>query len=293
MKNIILIFFVSALFGCATKGEKVELDNTFYPFNNALRTLPNAPQGLDKQAAFIKELGFDGFGGHQSEAYFPRRESMDKIGLAMPEVYWPITINEDGSVTHKDGLHEIIKDSRDRDLLISIAALSEHFNKTRSGDQYLVAAIQELADFAAPYGAKIAIYPHANFYCERLDHAIELAKMVDRPNVGAIFNTCHLFKVEGMDGWQQKLTEATPYLYMISINGLDTGDTQKMDWDRLIQPLGEGDFNTYQIVKLAKDNGFDGLFGLQCYNINQDAEVALTKSMNTWRAYQERYASGN
>jgi hypothetical protein len=43
-------------------------------------------------------------------------------------------------------------------------------------------------------------------------------------------------------------------------------------------------------VKLAKDNGYKGLFGLQCYDIKQDCEVALTKSITTWNAYKKKYA---
>jgi hypothetical protein len=81
-----------------------------------------------------------------------------------------------------------------------------------------------------------------------------------------------------------------PYLFMVSINGADSGETQKMGWDQLIQPLGEGTFDTYALVKFLKGNGYDGKFGLQCYNIKQACEVALTQSMDTWRAYQTRYA---
>jgi sugar phosphate isomerase/epimerase len=162
--------------------------------------------------------------------------------------------------------------------------------KKNEGDQHLVKAVRELADFAAPFGVKIAVYPHLQFYCERLEHSISISKMVDRPNVGAIFNTCHLFKVEGMENWQQKLMDAIPHLFMISINGIDEGDTKNMDWDRLIQPMGEGTFDTYKLVKLAKDNGYEGIFGLQCYNIKQDCETALAKSMKTWETYKLRYA---
>lgn len=290
MKQIILLALIAVLFSCSPKKE---LNNTFYAFNNSVRTLPNAPQGLDAQAEFIKELGFDGFSGHHAEDYFPRREAMDKVGLAMPEIYLPITINSDGSATYKEGFNEIIKDAKDRNLVIALAAFSKPFmNNKTEGDKYLVKAIQELADFAAPYGVKVAVYPHVGFYCERLDHSIEIAKAVDRKNVGAIFNTCHLFKVEGTEGWEQKLVDAIPYLYMISINGLDTGNTKEMGWDRLIQPLGEGSFDTYKLVKLAKDNGYQGLFGLQCYKIKQDCRVALAKSIRTWRNYQKRYAEG-
>ena len=291
MKKIILFTMVVALISCSTS--KRELDNTFYAFNNAVRTLPNAPQGVDAQSKFIKELGFDGFSGHLSEDYFVRREAMDKVGLDMPEIYWPITINKDGTVSYKEGLQEIIKDSKDRNLVVALAAFGKSFmNNKEEGDKILIQAIQELADFAAPFKVKIAVYPHVGFYCETLHHSIEIAKAVDRKNVGAIFNTCHLFKVEGSQGWKQKLIDAIPYLYMISINGLDDGDTKNMDWTRLIQPLGEGTFDTYQIVKVAKDNGYEGLFGLQCYNIKQDCKTALTKSITTWHEYQRRYAAG-
>ena len=63
-----------------------------------------------------------------------------------------------------------------------------------------------------------------------------------------------------------------------------------MDRDILIQPFGKGSFDTYKLVKLQKDNGYNGNFRLQCYNIKQDCELARTKSMITWPAYQERYA---
>jgi sugar phosphate isomerase/epimerase len=294
MKNIILAVLVGALFGCSAQENTKELDNTFYAFNNAVRTLPNAPQGLDEQAEFIKKLGFDGFGGHTSEDYFPRRASLDKVGLKMPELYWGINIDSTGNMTYKEELLDIIKDSKDRDLVVALFTNVPYFQHNQAeGDPLVVKNIQVLADYAAPYGIKIAIYPHINNYCETSEHSVRLAKMANRDNVGAIFNTCHLLKVEGEEGWEQKLLTALPYLYMISINGADTGNTKEMGWDQLIQPLGEGTFDTYKLVKLAKDNGFEGIFGLQCYNIKQDAEVALTKSMNTWRAYQKRYASGD
>ncbi|MEM7380047.1 MAG: sugar phosphate isomerase/epimerase family protein [Bacteroidota bacterium] len=290
MKSNICYLLVLCLFSGCVKGQS-ELDNVFYAFNNAVRSLPNAPGGMDAQAKFIKEIGFDGFSGHHSEDYFARRKAMDKVGLSMPEIYLPVTINADGSATFKEDLYDIIKDARERNLLIALAAFSDDFKDNKEeGDKYLVKAIQELVDHAASYNVKIAVYPHANFYCERLDHSIKIAKMVDRPNVGAIFNTCHLFKVEGTDNWEKKLKEAIPFLYMISINGLDDGDTQSMDWDRLIKPLGEGSFDTYKIVKVAKDHGYEGPFGLQCYNIKQDCKKALTTSMNTWKTYQRKYA---
>jgi sugar phosphate isomerase/epimerase len=254
--------------------------------------MPNAPAGMEAQALLVKKLGFDGLSGHTNDDYFSRRAALDKAGLKMPEIYWGIDMDSTGRISYKEGLNEIIKDSKDRDLVIALYSNVQYFmNNKGKGDPLLAKAIGELADFAAPYGVKIAIYPHVGNYCETSEHSVRLAKMANRPNVGAIFNTCHLLKVEGEEGWEQKLIDALPWLYMISINGADSGNTKEMNWDKLIQPLGEGTFDTYRLVKLAKDNGYNGLFGLQCYNIKQDCEVALKTSINTWNVYKKRYAS--
>lgn len=268
-----------------------ELDNMFYAFHNSVRTLPNAPEGHEAQAKAIKDLGYDGMSGHHQSDYFAQRAAMDKVGLVMAEIYLPVNIHENGSVTFREDIRDIIKDSKDRDLLIALAAHSKHFmDNKEDGDAYLVKAIQELADFAEPYGVKIAVYPHKNFYCERLDHSIKICKEVDRPNVGAIFNTFHLFNVEGSKGWKQKLIDALPHLYMISINGMGAkGSGAKAD-EWTILPLGQGDFDIYQIVKTAKDHGYDGLFGQQCYKIKEDFNTTMQQSIDTWKEYQERYA---
>ncbi len=291
MKKLLLAALIILFFGC-TSSQKKELDNTFYAFNNSMR-MPNAPEGMDAQAQLIKRLGFDGFSGHTNDDYFPRRAALDKTGLKMPEIYWGIEMDSIGQIAYKEELKEIIKDSEDRNLVVALFSNVKYFmNNKEEGDPLLAKAIGELADFAAPYGVKIAIYPHFGNYCETLEHSVRMAKMTNRPNVGAIFNTCHLLKVEGEEGWEHKLIDALPYLYMISINGADSGNTKEMNWDKLIQPLGEGTFDTWKLVKLAKDNGYEGLFGLQCYDIKQDCEVALTKSINTWNAYKKRYESG-
>ncbi|MCF6332462.1 MAG: sugar phosphate isomerase/epimerase [Draconibacterium sp.] len=289
MKTIILFTLAAIFFGCSAPKKKV-LDNTFYAFNNAVR-LPNTPVGMDAQAVLIKKIGFDGLSGHTNDDYFARRKSLDKVGLEMPEIYWGMTLTDEGEIEYKEGIKEIIKDSKDRDLLVALFLIAEKYkdNKTE-GDKIVAREIKELADFAAPFKVKIAIYPHANNFCETSAHSVKLAKLINRKNVGVIFNTCHLLKVEGEKGWQSKVLKALPFLYMVSINGADSGDTKNMGWDQLIQPLGEGSFDTYKLVKFLKDNGYKGKFGLQCYNIKQDCEAVLTKSMKTWGEYQKRYA---
>jgi sugar phosphate isomerase/epimerase len=266
-----------------------KLDNVFYAFNNCVRTLPNAPEGYKAQAALVKELGYDGMAGHSDNDYFELRAAMDDIGLEMPEIYIPMRII-DGEISWHESLKDVIRDSGDRGLLVGLHLHATGFPGTKEeADQIFADGIAELADFAASMNVRIAIYPHFNFYCETVEHSIIIAQNINRENVGTIFNLCHFLKVEGEEGWENIIIGALPWLFMVSINGADSGDTQNMEWDRLIQPLGEGSFDTYKMVKLLKDNGYEGLFGLQCYNINQDCETALRKSIETWVSYQERY----
>jgi sugar phosphate isomerase/epimerase len=290
MKKLIVVFLTVLFFASPVFSQKKKLNNIFYCFNNGVSTLPNAPKSFEAQAALIKRLGFDGLSGHIGDDYFERRATLDKVGVEMPEIYWGMTITDEGKIVYKEEIKEIIKDSKDRNLLIALFLnAKKYMNNKTEGDKLFVEGIRDLADFAAPYNVKIAIYPHVNNFCEKSAHSVKMAKMINRDNVGVIFNTCHLLKVEGEKGWKKKAKKALPYLLMVSINGADSGDTKNMGWDRLIQPLGEGTFDTYKLVKFLKDHGYDGKFGLQCYNIKQDCEVVLTKSINTWRLYQEKY----
>jgi sugar phosphate isomerase/epimerase len=275
MKQLILLLLTVILLGCIA--QKKELDNVFYPFNNSMTSLPNAPQGFDQQATFLKQLGFDGYGGHTRDDYFKRRPSLDKAGLSMPELYWGMDMDSLGNITYDKKIKDIIKDSKDRHLVVSLFVTSKSYmSKREEGDPLFAKEIQDLADYAAEFNVKLGLYPHVNMYVEEIGHSVKLAKLVNRDNVGAIFNICHFLKKEGAKGWEEKISNALPYLFMVSINGADSGDTQKMGWDRLIQPLGEGTFDTYHLVKYLKDEGYDGPIGLQCYNIKQDADVALS-----------------
>jgi sugar phosphate isomerase/epimerase len=289
MKPIACAIFIFSLLGCTSP--KRELGNTFYCFSNA-GNLPGAPEGLDAKVNFFKELGFDGWGGHYGEEDYPaRRAALDRAGMQLPEIYWNLDVDSAGNWSSKEGIREAIMDSKDRNLIVSLIVRAPAYQENqRAGDPLVVEAVRDLADFAAPYGVKVAVYPHVDVYCETSEHSVRLAKMAGRDNVGAIFNLCHFLKKEGEEAWEQELRKALPYLYMISLSGADAGNTREMGWDRLIQPLGEGSFDTYPLVKLAKDLGYEGPFGLQTYNIKQDAQAALSKSISTWREYQQRYS---
>lgn len=287
MKNILFIAILFFLASCS--GQQKELDNVFYVFNNGLRDPLNVPEGYEAQAELVKKIGFHGISGHPTQNNLELRSALEKKDLVMPEIYWGVTITDEGTIEYDKAIDEVVKTSK-QDLLVAFYTnAGKYKNQPDDGDTILAEWLKDFADFADEHGARVAIYPHVNNYCETIEHTLRIAELVDRDNMGVIYNTCHLFKVEGEKGWKDKAEKALPYLFMVSVNGIDSGDTQNMGWDRLIQPLGEGTFDVYELVEFFKDNGYDGPFGLQCYNIKEDCELVLSKSMNAWKGYQERY----
>ncbi len=267
-----------------------ELNNPFYCFGNAM-SLPNAPKSFEEQAALVKKIGYNAISGSGVENYFEFRKALDQEGLKLPEIYIELNIDQ-GIALGETKLKKIIRDSKDRDLLITLPISSKLYkNNQLEGDVKLVEILTDLADYAAVYHVKLAIYPHFSNYCESIDHALKIASMAGRSNIGIVFNLCHFLKVEGQDKIEAAVTKAMPYLMMVSICGADSGDTKNMDWNRLIHPLGSGSFNTYDFVKLVKDKGYNGIVGLQCYNIKVDAQAALFQSLATWNSFKRKYTA--
>ena len=91
-----------------------------------------------------------------------------------------------------------------------------------------------------------------------------------------------------LQNMKQLMQTAMPHLFVVTINGADGGDTTQMNWDRLIQPLDAGSFDTYQFVRTLKQLGYNGPIGLQHYGIKGDARENLRRSMDAWRQFSKR-----
>ena len=72
---------------------------------------------------------------------------------------------------------------------------------------------------------------------------------------------------------------------VVSINGAD-GKQPGYSWDRLIQPLGRGDYDVCGFLKKLKTAGYKGPIGLQCYGIKGDPLENLKQSVSAWKEYQ-------
>jgi len=288
--NSLLTIIVCLLMVTHLSCSQKELNNTFY-VQNTLKGFENTPETAFEKARLLKTIGFDGLEGFGYKDFFELKNALDKEGLKMPVNYVALQFEADEKLNDSSAyeIKEMIKASA-KGAIIYFPLHSNSFKDNKeAGDKVIASILRELSAYSATYGVKLCVYPHVNTYCETIAHSVKLAGMVNRKNYGAAMNLCHLLKVEGSEGIDTKIKEFVPYLFAVNICGADDGDTKQFGWDRLIQPLGQGSFDTYRFVKLLIDNGYSGPIGLQCYNLKGDIVETLTKSMQTWEGYKRRY----
>ncbi|MFM2212301.1 MAG: hypothetical protein RL639_1495 [Verrucomicrobiota bacterium] len=151
------------------------------------------------------------------------------------------------------------------------------------GDTVVVPQLRQLVPYARTKGVKISLYPHAGFWAAQFETCVRVASKVDDPNLGVTFNLCHWLKVEGSERDPIPLIkEALPRLNFITINGADTGDTQNLGWDKLIQPLGRGTYDVGSFVAKARAAGYRCPFGFQGYGIKMEPKELLKETMVGW-----------
>jgi hypothetical protein len=161
--------------------------------------------------------------------------------------------------------------------------------RDKSQDERAVAIARELASVADEVGVKMAIYPHSGFYVATARDALRVVKQVDRKNVGVTITLCHELMGDQGPELPQIIEEVAPHLFVVTINGADKKEQgQSIGWDRLIQPLGQGDFDVDGVLEKLNSVGYTGPIGLQCYGLTGDPLVHLKQSIKAWKEYSAR-----
>lgn len=285
--SLLLLFF--CLNGFAVPKERA-LKNPFFVFNNGLNKqgLPFIP--FDEQASMLKKYGFDGIEHRETSKILELREALEKQDLKLFADY--VKIDIDQKEPYLPEWKDVIPKLKGTNIILWVHIHSEKYKPSdEAADAVIIPILQELADFSNPFGVRLAIYHHVGLVSEKVEDSYRLAHKTNRDNVGSVFNLCHFLKTDSEENLEKVINLTLPKLFAVSICGADGGDTKNMDWDRLIQPLGKGSFDTYRVVEILAEKGFQGPIGLQCYNLKGAPETYLPQSSEAWKAFKQRYRS--
>lgn len=281
---IFLVGFVFAGGAWPLMGLAADPANPFFAMNTI------AKGRSEVVVPMLKELGYDGLGGAAGDADMPA--ALKQAGLRFFNGYTGESFDaaQAGLTDAMRRNFELLR-GYDSAIWLTIPKVTQDgkpFAKSSpEADAIVVQKLRELADFAEPLGVKIALYPHAGTWLERVEDAIRVAGKVDRPSVGVTFNLCHWLKVEGSERDPLPVLRAAgPRLMFVTINGAEGGDTQHMGFDKLIQPLDAGSYDVGGFLAKVHAAGYTGPIGFQGFGIKDDPREVLQRTMAAWRKLQ-------
>jgi sugar phosphate isomerase/epimerase len=250
------------------------LPNPFFAFDNGLRGIADPP-------TVLKELGYAGMGASGLNIGGLLKQ-YQAAGLKVFSTYVGCNFSE--TPPYDPQFKKTVEELEGTGVILWLTVRGGKYGQD---DEQAVAVVREIADLAAARGVRVALYPHTGFYVATTADALRLAKQADRPNLGVSINLCHELMTDQGAKLDATIREAAPHLFMVSINGADAKQPG-FGWDRLIQPLGRGDYDVAGFLRTLREAGYEGPIGLQCYAVPGDAAENLRESIKAWRAYQDK-----
>ncbi len=255
----------------------------FFAMDTAARLAP------PENSELLARLGYSGLGGRPSTARV-HAEALRTKGLRFLNAYHVTRIDARTDALPSD-LVRAVDDLAGLDAVLWLAIQKVELgdaSAARPAEQEREAAVdatlRRLLAYAGPRKVRVSLYPHANFWGDRFETCLRAVERVRDPRLTVTFNLCHWLKVEGGQADPLPLIRrAGPRLEFVTINGADAGDTAKMGWDRLIQPLGRGTYDVSAFVASVRAAGYRGPFGFQGYGIKMEPEPLLAETMAAWK----------
>ena len=275
---VVLCFVTGATWAADHNTGERAIANPFYAFQDGLTGVP-----LADQPKLLKELGYDGIEFEGAPQQVPEMlEALDAQTLKMFCMYVGTNVDPK-KPPYNPAVKTAIEALKGRGTIITLFVQGGKPSSTDS-DNRAVTVIREIADLAEASGLRVALYPHTWFYVQRVEDALRLIRKVDRKNVGVCFNLCHFLKLDDEKNLELRLKETSPHLFLVSINGADRGDTNRMDWNRLIQTLDRGTLDVSRVLRTLKQLNYAGPVGLQCYAVPGVPRENLKRSIAAWRS---------
>jgi sugar phosphate isomerase/epimerase len=246
--------------------------NEFFAMDNAT----NDVKSIADKASLLKSYGYDGISWRPKKDLPSAISEMAKADLKIHAYMFVIDVSKKKHATTFP-VDEL------KSLKGSKTILWVQLRSKGGDDKDAVRELIRLNAIAEPLGLKIAIYPHVNTHVDNLEDGLRIEKQVKLPNVGVSLTLCHQLKSKGVQGLKPLLKEALPKLFLVLISGAEKGDTKKMGWDKLIQPLGKGSYDIKGLLTNLKELKYTGPVGVIGYGIRQPAKEHLKQSMTFWQ----------
>lgn len=242
------------------------------------------------RAAMLKELGYAGTNAtlwdDRAWSDLPvLLKALDSHALALSAIYVTLDVST-GEIDPR--LPGVLERLQGRGALVELALRGTgEYDKPSAprADTRAADLINRVADLAGDHGLRLSLYPHGNFWLERLEDAVRVLMRVNRDDIGVTFNLFHWLYVDAEE-LPARLELALPRLCNVTINGA----TRRGLRDCTIEPLDQGTHDIFAFLGTLARTGYAGPIGLQGFGVGGDVYANLRRSMAAWRDLSARVA---
>lgn len=234
-----------------------------------------------EQIRLLRELGYDGYSHYGIDGLSDVLKALDEHHLKLFQFYIQVSLAP-GKPKYDARLKEALALLKGRDTVVSLL-MDDKTESPAGWEREAADAVREIADLAAAFHLRVAVYP----YYKSVQEAVCVARKAERKNVGVIFSLAFFSLTEDEKDIEATLKSAMPWLYAVNINGTESGYKGK-DFLRLIQTLDRGSFDNLRLLRILEGLGYSGPIGLHCCYIPGDVRDNLTRSMKAWNDFSAR-----
>jgi sugar phosphate isomerase/epimerase len=240
---------------------------------------------LTDQIKLLGELGYAGYSHFGMDGVPEVLRAVEEHHLKLFQLYANVSVDPAVKAKYDPRLKEAIVTLKGRETMIGLL-LGGKPPSTTEWDPQAVETVREIADLAAASNLRVALYPHQGSWIERVQDGVRVAKKTDRKNVGVVFSEVHFFLCDEEKNLEATLKSAAPFLYVVNINGTDGDESRELA--RVLQPLDRGSFDNLKLLKLLRQQGYQGPIGFHGYMIQGDVRENLIHTMDGWKKLSER-----
>lgn len=266
---------------------------TVYPMDTGFFSTLGS-YGFDARCEMAAELGFDAtyltLWSERAWADVARLRTVhEKHGLDVAGVYVALDVaaSEDDPAARR--ILDLLRTLDGADL-VEVALLSSDTSIDPSdpaGDAVALAWVERLAEAATERGIRLALYPHAGAWMETTADAARLCRAIGHPLVAGVFPAFHWYAA-GAHDLQGSVDVLAPYLASVNV----CGSRRISGWvmPATIEPLDDGQLDTFAVLGAILRAGYDGAIGLQGYSVGGDAYAKFRRSLTAFRDIERRLA---
>lgn len=139
---------------------------------------------------------------------------------------------------------------------------------SKTSSDRILALIHEVADIAAEAKVGVSLYPHDHTAVETAEEMLVYLKKANKPNLTISLHQCHEMRAGNTDRLDEVIAAVGSHMDIVTICGSDKQvNDNSTDWSDAIKPLGEGDYDPKNLLRLLKRHQFKGPIILHTFGL--------------------------